>query len=269
MIFFNNFGDYGYELPVEFEVLGFFSEIAIWLFGFIFTAIASFQMAKRRGLKNAWLAFIPFAQWALIGKLAGESNVFGKIIKNAGLFVAIFSGSVFLLETIYNLGYYIDLFARFFDVTITFNSAFIQDFLFTNKYLFIYEIISWLVIVIDIIYIFFEVTVVFQIFRRYRPQSATLYAILSIFFEFTFGIFLFTVRKNNPVNYQDYMRSRYYTNYNRYNGYNPYGTYNGQNANNYNPQNEKKVKEEDPFPEFSNKDDFTSGSGNDKNDYFN
>ena len=45
---------------------------SIWLVFFILQGFGLSAMAKKRGLKKRWLAFVPFANIWYIGKIAGE-----------------------------------------------------------------------------------------------------------------------------------------------------------------------------------------------------
>lgn len=236
-------------------VVALIPSLILSIVGYVFTAIALFTMAKRRGYKNKAFAFIPFLQYLLLGKVAGDCFIFGKRVKNVGLWACITSAVTYVLNLIYSLGLYIELFAYLADVTITFNSAFIQDFLFSDKYLIIYEIIDMLSIASSIAFIFFDVTIIFQIFKRYAPERALLYSIISIFIEFMFGIFLFTVRNKEPIDYRSFNQTRYYGNYNQPNGngYNGYNGYYGYGQQPPKPQQEVK-KPRNPFPEFGDND---------------
>ena len=53
-----------------------------WLALFILQGIGLSVMAKKQNVGSAWLAFVPFGNVFLMGKLAGESNAFGRKIKN-------------------------------------------------------------------------------------------------------------------------------------------------------------------------------------------
>ena len=59
--------------------------VELVLKGFALSAIG-----KRKGLTNTWLAFIPYARLYFQGLIAGEVPVFGKKIKNTGLFILIY-----------------------------------------------------------------------------------------------------------------------------------------------------------------------------------
>lgn len=53
---------------------------------YAFTALMFYNLAKKRRIDNPWLAWIPIANWYLMGEIAGAMNLFGKIrIEKTGL----------------------------------------------------------------------------------------------------------------------------------------------------------------------------------------
>lgn len=61
----------------------------IWLVLFVLQGFGLYAMAKKREMKNKWLAFVPFASVWYMGKLAGACDVFGKKMKRPGLYTMI------------------------------------------------------------------------------------------------------------------------------------------------------------------------------------
>ena len=59
----------------------------VWLVLFILQGVGLYTMAKKRDMKNKWLAFVPFASVWYMGKLAGTCDVFGRKMKRSGLYV--------------------------------------------------------------------------------------------------------------------------------------------------------------------------------------
>ncbi len=245
----------------KFLVLRYISEILIWLVGHIFMAIGITYMAKKLNIKKGlWMAWLPFVNWILLGKIIGSAVVWGKKFNNVGVWMMVFSIIQTILFLLLNIGYYL------YEISIIFN----VDFIFTSQFLIdwvsgegtLYIIAEVIGLIVDIAYIFFEVSVIFMIFRLYAPESALLFSILSIFLNPPlFGILLFVVRKKERRGFRQY-----------YNVYNPYANYNnGQNG--YQPPNQPSQKQNpqssnvDPFPEFSNKPE-NSENKTDSDDFF-
>ena len=55
----------------------------------VFGGIGMTVMAKKVGMKHSWLAFLPFANTWYAGKLAGETQLFGRKMKRVGLYAAL------------------------------------------------------------------------------------------------------------------------------------------------------------------------------------
>ncbi len=232
------------------------SSIIIWLVGFIFMAIAIRYMAKKLNInKGLWMAFIPFVNWLLLGKIVGNAVVWGKKIKNVGLWAMILSIAQTVLMLLLNIGYYLYQAQIVFKVNFLFTSQFLIDWV--NGEGVLYLMVNLLSFAVSIAFIFFEVSVIFLIFRLYAPESALLFSLLSLFIDPPlFGILLFVVRKRERRSFK-----QYYTVYNPYANYTGYGNQNS-------PQNKPQNSDVDPFPEFSNGKDKSSNSSDDSDEIF-
>ena len=221
---------------------------------FIFKGLAIRYMAKQKGFKKLWMAFVPFLNYYLLGKVLGKAIIWGQPIKNVGLWVAILSAVQFVLSTLLTIGN-ISVYLEYLGYTVEYTSKFVERWVMGQGLL--YAITYYVSLIVDLAYIVLHVSLVFLAFRKYNPQRAFLFSILSVFFSDLFGIFLFVSRKNKPFNYEDYVRAQrsYYGSYYG-GGYRPNGE---QNA----PNGEEKPKVEDPFPEFE------SDNKNDSDNFFN
>lgn len=255
-----------YVMPKGVLIATLVISLAVLVVFYVLRGVGLFTLAKRQGYKKAWLSWIPLC-WPLVcGNLTGDVSVFGKKIKKFHLlafFVILFnalldiacgvlvyfplgnwlvSGKDIVLSGVTNLTYPV------------FNPGIEQAF----------NIIGYVQDVLDLLEIFVLITLFFNFFKKYWPERFSMAAILSFFG--LFPIFVFVVRKNNPVNYQEWVRARYQAFFARQNPYgNPYGnpfnpngangTQNGdqQSASKGEPFSEYDKKEStDPFEEFSN-----------------
>lgn len=234
-----------------FYIITLFVDGAFMLTAYVFKCIALYVLSNRQRLKNKWMCFVPFLNFIIIGKLIGKSVIWGLQIKNVGVVVCILSLVNFLFSIAYNFKPMANL---------IFNVAEGQKIIYSNAFLnFLYEINSTSSVIniflyyvkffIGIAEIVFEVSMIFLVFRKYNPQRAMLFGILSIFFESLFGIFLFVSRNNDPVDFSSYRvyERRYYGGYpgNDYNDAN----YSSRGGNS--PQSND--VDNDPFPEFGSK----------------
>lgn len=229
-------------------------DVAITVITFVLMSIGIYTMAKRQNLGKRWLAFIPFFNYILLGRVVGNAIVWGKKIKNVGLWVTITSLISTILNLILDYGYYLVVFQKIFNVTVYFDSNSFLYLLACQEGVF-YEVLSVVSIVPDIAYIFFEVSIIFMVFRMYAPERSLLYSLASVFIEPFFGILLFMVRNRRRYSREDFMRERA-----EFRAYDPFGS---PNANNQNTNQNVNKKQEDPFPEFSEKKD-----DNKSDDYF-
>ena len=232
-----------------FKIVYFIIESLIIIAAFLFKAFAINYIAKKRGLDKTYLAFIPFFNFILLGKIVGKTVVWGKKVDNVGLILCIMTLANFVVSTLLNLGYYAQELGSVFGFTITgYKLAFVENWMKqTGAFFYVIDIIYTISAFIEL---FFRVSVYFLIFRMYCPERAFMYMIISVLVDSLFGVFLFIVRKRNPFDFNSFYGARYTT-------YNPYGNpYNNPYNNDYNSkaysQPEGK-KEEDPFPEFSDK----------------
>ena len=245
---------------------------------FVLQGVGLYVMAKRRNLTKKWLAFVPFANLYLIGKLTGACSVFGRKMAHAGVFtmVAQLVASALVSFTIY---VELVLFVGYGDC-IAYNGVSLdwiglpQNVVWMASY---YRNCDMLVSVIGLIYELLLLILVMGLFKKYSPKNYMVLSILSLFIPYARYITIFVVRGNSPVDYEAYMRARqeafmrrqqqYGNPYNPYGqnpyGQNPYGQnpY-GQNAYgqpNAQPQGQKPP--EDPFSEFGENSNSSSGSG--------
>ncbi len=82
--------------------------ISMWIAAYVLTALALYPIAKRNSVKNSWLAFVPVAQYYIIGDICEDYKIFGKWIGKLGL---VFLGAV-LIKLVANhgiLGFLLDV----------------------------------------------------------------------------------------------------------------------------------------------------------------
>lgn len=243
-------------------LVGAIGGVAIWLTLFILQGFGLSAMAKKRGLKKRWLAFIPFANIWYIGKIAGECNVFGQRMKRGGLytmlaqiFTTVLCGltiavQVYLLVVEGAPEY--DQFGFPFWINLTGFSAVAYKF---------YGISQYILPIFQLVYEVFMLILLIALYKRYAHRNYFILSMLALFVPVSRFIVIFVLRNRNGIDYEAYMRARheaYMRQQQQYGGYNPY--YGGYNRNPYgnpynnpygNTQNAPKPPE-DPFGEFGN-----------------
>ena len=227
------------------------AKVALWVMCYFFLGFGLYTMAKRRDMKMAICAFIPFARVYLMGKLVGEINFFGVRIKRIGLIALIAEIATFLLAVVLDAMHLPLLFDVWNDV---FNEAayeyFMQSFgqiqfnamaislvhMFAN---FINEVVGFIMLLF--------------LFRNYAPKSSFVFAILSVFLEFMGPILVFVIRKNSCEEYREYMKMKMHS---MYGGGNPYQYSDGTYRDPYDLSKEgdkRQEKPESPFGEYDDK----------------
>lgn len=227
---------------------------------YLLRSIGLYQLGKKNGVRNAYLAFIPFVWYYVLFKLIRETNIFGfRFGKHAVLFTVIcgFSSAIPFLSSVFDIisivGYYVqggELTYYLLNGNIVTGGDFINPF--NVKALnIILTVLDYIASVASIVAIVLEVFAYVNLFRKFWPERYILGAVLSVFK--LFPIMVFIIRKKKAVNFVEYMRSRYYYN-------NPYGENNySQQQRVERPENpfgefsEKQDKPEDPFDEFNDK----------------
>ena len=243
-----------------FELISFIGDCVIWAVGHVFLSIAVYTLAKRFGCKKLWLSFIPFFNLIPLGAVVGKTTVWGMKIKNIGVWVCITGIATFVINLFLNIGYYVNIFYPGDDLLMPKNafwySWFEQSITPTaESFNLIYVITSCVGGLFSLAKIFFEVSLIFMVFRLFKPQSYFMFSLLSVFVSPLFGILLFVCR-NNPKHV--IIRAQPPQNF--------YGGYGGYYSNSQRPQNftnaeESKKQKDEPFPEFNDED-----KGSDSND---
>ena len=214
---------------------------------YLLRSFGLYTLGKRNGVRNAYIAFIPFIWYYVLFKLIRESNIFGfSFGKFATIFTVICSASAIIpfivnaFDVIAYAGYYLqggELTYLLLDGTINAGSNFVNPFDVGWLKLTI-SILSYVSSALEIITLVLEVFAYINLFRKFWPEHYILGAVLSAMQ--LFPIMVFIIRKKKAVNFIEYMRSRYY-----------YGNQYGPN--NYSSPQNRQQKPENPFGEFSEK----------------
>ena len=194
---------------------------------FLLQGFGLFAMANRRKMKKKWMAFVPFANVYLMGKLAGDCAVFGRRMKNIGLYAMIAQIVAFCLGVL-SLTVTAFLFGRYGGyIQSTGSSLGWMDLpaeaVWMENYYRNGDLLTGLV---QIVYTAFMLILLIGLYKKYSPKNHMLLAVLILFVPFARFITVFVVRNRAPFDYEGYMRARreefMRRNYGPYGG-NPYG----------------------------------------------
>lgn len=225
--------------------------VAVWLGLFVLQGFGLYAMAKRRGMKGKWKAFVPFVNVHYIGKLTGDCYFFGQRVKRAGLYAMlaqivvtvlcalVVASEIYLYSTCglpkfdeWDMPYWTGL--QGFSLTV---------FRF-------YDVSGYLLSIFQLAYEILMLVLLLGLYKKYNPKNYMALGFLELFVPLSRYIVVFVLRNRKAVDYEAYMRARHAA-YMRHRGQyqNPYNNpYGNPYANSNSPQNAPKP--EDPFAEF-------------------
>ncbi len=248
-------------IPQEFYnitvILSIVFDIIVSIVAYIFVSLGIKSLAKNKGLDKLWLAWIPFFQYILLGKVVGTCFLFRKKVNNIGVLVTVSSLLTSVLLFLCDLGYYASIISDALGLSITYATPFITNWMNGDGILFVIALYTYYAI--SFVNTVLLVTLAFFTFRKYTPENAFIFVIISVLTDFVlFGVFLFIIRNKKPSNLEEFLRARANSGYNTYqNSYNQY----------------QKKPDSDPFPEFSNKENKegnnNGATSNSSDDFFN
>ena len=196
-----------YNEPVAGIVFLFLS--AFWvgavlsLVNYILTSIGLYTIAKRRGISNPFLAWIPIISCWTVGGIAEEYDQKRSIKRNWKL--AILTPKMIVALSI------VSMIASC--ITLAMQNVFsASDILLSSGIIFFY--ISYTILVMSgVVASIVSYVCYFKIFESTKTEKALLYLILSMLIPMAMGICLFSCRNKGYSNEQPAMSENYYTGY--------------------------------------------------------
>lgn len=272
----NGVKDYSY-LDVSAGVVAIFCAIlaAIYITFYLLRSIGIYKLAKSRGIDKAFLAWIPCVWIYTVCKIIGKTWFFGTPAEKVAVWVAVIFSCTTIIPLVSNfLGYFPFIMFYLEGGTIELVNGGVRA-VSTESYAFvnlfdtpaintIIQILYYFDYILRFAEIFVTVMVYISLFKMFWPEHYILASVLS--FLGLFPIFVFAIRNRKAVDFNEYIRNRYYGA-----GFTPYGNrYYGQNGNNsergtpYYGNNQGGDNE--PFDEFNNRPDEPFGEFSDKKD---
>lgn len=251
----------GYVLSVAIIYLA----IVLALYGL--RSAGLYILAKRQGVKSAWLSFVPCLWMYVVCKLIGNAKFFFNSFSRLAVVITIFFTASAVLNLLWNFltyypithyyleGYTVNIVSKADKLIIeTPEGNFVNHFD-TEAINVIRSVIGYASIPLDIIQVVITVFAFIALFKKFWPQHYIIASVLS--FLGLFAPFAFAIRKKDPVDYAEFIRQKmsYYGN--------PYGThpYGRPNNDGYgagygspydNGESNRGSEGEEPFSEFGN-----------------
>lgn len=246
----------------------------IYLIVLILGGLGLSTLAKRAGLKRRYLAFLPFANTWYAGKLAGEAYFFGQKMKRAGLYAMLLEILSCAFGIFFIVVEFIFLNPEYFVLKMedgvtgwSLDPALIPaSYQWVHSAYYYLQIASYL---IGFLVIVFLCVVFIAFFRKYFAKNPIMMTILCTILPCR-GFAIFAVRKNAPVDYNEYMRRRA-EEYARRRGPYGYGGPGGYPGPGYpgpgqgSGETPSQQPQSNPFPEFGGK---SGEEGNSDDDPF-
>lgn len=165
---------------------------------FVLNGLGIFKMHKKMEFKNGWFAFIPILYVFALGKIAE------KYVKQNGKKSAKFSIILLLVNII---RFIVAVLFLLFTVIAVFKIIAEAETAIANETQMVLEMFYSLIPVIALYFVLFAFAVTYNIlyyvalwrvFSIFNDKNATLFTVLSVFFNFLAPIFIFIVSKNEP-----------------------------------------------------------------------
>lgn len=221
--------------------------VAVWLALFILQGVGLYKMAKNVGLRNKWLAFVPFGDLFFMGKLSGSSEIFGRKMKRPGLYAMLASigSSVFCIAAAVAEALLFTKYGSF----IVENEQGYQWVNLSGFGLYVYNFYrfsDFFIGIFELVYIILLLILLMGLYKRYYAKGYLLLSWLGLFLPVSRYIVVFVLRKNKNRPYEEYLRQRReeflrrqsqnpYGAYGPYGPYGSYGPYGGANGPYNNP----------------------------------
>lgn len=253
---FNNKHMSGDAYPlIDWKILVFSLSIAfaVWVALFVLQGIGLYTMAKRRNLKKKWLAFIPFANWLYVEKLAGNCVVFGQRIRKIGLITMIVQIINFLLSAAAVTAQIYLYYTQGMPANVNGVLEWSSLSGWAQKALDVYNVLSWILPITQLIYTILIIIVAFSLFKCYQPTRAYMWALLLSFMPMIRYILIFAFRKKEAIDYEEYMRKKREETYRMWQQYsaNVGGAYAPRSPQTPPPSSQPQQPKEEPFEEFA------------------
>ena len=188
--------------------------LGIYLAILILGGIGMHVMAKKRGMKGSWMAFVPFLNTLYAGKLAGEVNVFGKKVKWMGIVATLLEVAFVGLNVLSTVILFSFMRPEYCDPITTADGLFGGAEFVSSKlpvgmrWMLTADTVCDILIYVFYLFLLLAMCMMFYSFyRKYYARSPFIMMFLSALLPFR-GIVIFAVRNNTPVDYDAWMRQR-------------------------------------------------------------
>lgn len=185
-------------MPTEAAIAGFtfsflFSYLTVGIGLYVLNSVALFKLAKKRGIQNYGLAWLPIGSTWVLGKLADDVNICRRNKKTN------FARNLLILNLV-TVGIGILTYIAAFAIAISVIGLGLEhttpdDFVYSMlPHVGILILLALAIAVVSIASAVISYMALYRVFYGYSEDNATVFLVLSIFFPILQPIFLFTIR---------------------------------------------------------------------------
>lgn len=162
----------------------------LYIICYVFTAYSLYTIAKRRGIRNYGLAWVPVINVWILGSLSDQYKYVttGKVQGRRKILLCLS-----ILLTLSSAITAVSLVAKIFGYII--NGSPVESIIL--GLLGTAALIGLLIFVVSIVYLVFYFIALYNVYMSCMPENATLFLVLSIFFRVTMPFFLFAGRNKD------------------------------------------------------------------------
>ena len=256
---------------INIQTISLYVAAGLYLICLIMGGLGMMVMAKRVGLKNRWMGFVPFLNTYYAGKLAGETRIFNQKMKRAGLYTMI-AEIVYVAFNVFTLVIWFALMnPAYYAVPPASDGTqyeqFNPDLVYDKAWMVTADTVCGILgYFVYLALIFFMCILFYAFFCKYYARGPFLMTFLCAILPLR-GFVIFAVRNNAPVDYDAWMRQRmqeYARQQQQMYGQGGYGNYGGDYGGNYGAEGQSNAPDDEPFSEFGD-----GGSGEGSSNGFN
>lgn len=190
----NNFGmenNVAEEFFILYIILMLFSGIFSLAF-YVLQSYGLYSIAKRRGIKNPWLSWIPVGNMWMLGCISDQYHFVARgTIKNKRKTLMVLSILLYVFMVIFFVCYFVLIIQTFNGLL---NDAFVEQMMGT---VIVLALVAISLFVASIAIVIIEYIALYDLYNSCDPSNSVLYLVLSILVNITMPIFVFACRKKD------------------------------------------------------------------------
>ncbi len=166
--------------------------LVIGLVFYIFESLGLYAIAKRRGIKRAWLAWVPVGNVWLLGKISDQYQQYAHGKKTYRAAILLWCNLAMVVLSIPLLVMAVRIM-----VNVVETAHYVRGYIPSMSMLGSVGLLSLAVMALSIVIVVFQFIALYDLFRSCEPKNATAYLIISIFFSVAMPFLVFAQRNKD------------------------------------------------------------------------